>query len=125
MGLFFNRSANKVTRIAAPAGAVRPSSASLMQQRGWTPSRIGSSWSGPYATRHSTWPGQIDTAGDTFRVYIKNPPSVLRKHPRWICFAPLSDGAWYAIHLAVPPSDRDPNAIIRYVEQIITESFKL
>jgi hypothetical protein len=113
-----------VTRIAAPYGAVPRSTTSLMDQRGWKRLRAGI-FAGPYATRYGTWHGQIEHAGDTFRVLILSPPTCIQKHARWVCFHKYGDNGWYRIHLAVNPVDRDPNAVIRYVEQIITESFKL
>lgn len=124
MGLF-SRQTSKVTRIAVPSGAVKRSNLTLMQQRGWTATRTCNGWAGPYATKYGTWPGTIEKAGDTFRVFIRNPPSVLQRHARWHCFHSHGDDGWYSIHLAISPVDNDPNAIVRYVEQIITESFKL
>ena len=92
-----------------------------MQQRGWK--RGWGAWLGPYTTHYGTWPGKIEKAGDTFRVFIQDPPPEIHRHPKWVCFHYGSDG-WYRIHLHTAPVDRDPNAIIRYVEQILTESLK-
>ena len=95
-----------------------------MQQRGWTQTSGG--WKGPYATKRGTWHGQIDNAGGgAFRVFICRPPAQLQRHPKWPCCAPYGSADWYTVHLQVPPHDRDPNAIVRYIEQILTESFKL
>lgn len=121
--LEFFRSKSNVTRIAAPRGAVARSTATLMEQRGWKQTNVG--WAGPFATRYGTWPGSFEKAGDTVRIFIRNPPTVLRKHPKWPCFHQHGDGGWYRIHLHTNPIDGDANAVIRYVEQIITESFKL
>ena len=121
-GFFSKRPAN-VTRVAAPAGAVQRSTQTLMQQRGWQRTKDG--WAGPYATRHGTWPGTIHKAGDTLRVYIRNPPDALRRHHKWHCFHKHDDSGWFSMHLSINPVDGDPNAVIRYCEQIITESFKL
>jgi hypothetical protein len=95
-----------------------------MDQRGWKQTRAGT-FAGPYATRHGTWPGEIEHAGDTLRVFIRNPPACIRNHPKWVCFHKHDDYGWFRIHLAVSPVDRDANAVIRYVERLITESFKL
>ena len=122
LGLFSRRKAN-VTRIAAPRGAVPRLTASLMDQRGWKKTSAG--WTGPYATRHhGTWLGNIEKAGGTLRVFIHNPPPSMRAHPKWACFH-NHVGGWWRIHLHTNPVDGDPNAVIRYVEQILTESFKL
>lgn len=122
MGLFAPRY-SRVTRVAAPPGAVRRSNASLMEQRGWQHSWSGRTASGSYATRWGTWPGKIEYAGDTLRVYIRNPPSALQRHPKWHCFHERY-GGWWLMHLDKSPIDRDPNACIRYVEQLLTESLK-
>jgi len=119
MGLF-SRASSNVTRIAAPYGAAQRSTATLMEQRGWK--TRWNAWTGPYATRFGTWPGRIEKAGDTLRVYIHNPPRQLQRHHKWVCFH-TTDNGWYRIHLAVHPVDRDPNAVVRYVEQLTTESY--
>src|SRR5262245_49301178 len=121
---FFSRRPLQVTRVAASYGAVPRSTTTLMQQRGWQQAWTGA-WSGPYATQRGTWPGRIERAGDTFRVFVRNPPPEMRRHPKWPCFNRHDDSGWYRIHLHTSPVDRDANAVIRYVEQIITESFKL
>jgi hypothetical protein len=114
----FSRS--NVTRIAAPHGAAQRSTATLMDQRGW---KTGwGAWTGPYATRFGTWPGRIERAGDTLRVFIHNPPHQLHRHHKWACFH-TADNGWYRIHLHTNPVDGDPNAVVRYVEQLITESY--
>jgi hypothetical protein len=123
MGLFFQHTKN-VTRIAAPYGAVPRSTATLMQQRGWGRARFCSGWAGPYATRYGTWPGTIEKAGDTFRIFIQNPPADMQHHPKWPCFHKHDESGWWRIHLHTNPADGDPNAVIRYVEQILTECFK-
>jgi hypothetical protein len=121
--LEFFRAKSNVTRIATPRGTVVRSSSPLMQQRGWQQTRTGAE--GPFATRYGTWPGRIENAGDTLRVSMRDPPPSLRNHPKWPCFHKHGNAGWYRIHLATNPVDGDPNAVIRYVEQIITESFKL
>ena len=122
MGLFSRRSAN-VTPIAAPRGAVPRSTATLMDQRGWT--KTWRAWNGPFATRYGTWPGRVEDAGGTLRVFIRNPPTGMQHHPKWPCFHKHDERGWWRIHLHTSPVDGDPNAVIRYVEQILTESFKL
>jgi hypothetical protein len=117
----FSRLSAKVTRITAPHGAVPRATNTLMDRRGWRKNWSGG-WTGPYAIGAGTWPGRIEPAGDTFRVYIQDPPPAIRKHHKWACFHRHDDGGWYRIHLQTSPVDRDPNAVVRYVEQILTES---
>ncbi len=121
---FFNRVPQNVTRIAAPKGAVPRSTQTLMEQRGWKRSFSGV-WAGPYATTHGTWHGAIEKAGTTLRPFIKDPPTQLQRHHKWHCFHPIADAGWYRIHLAKNPVDGDLNAVVRYVEQLITEAYKL
>lgn len=121
---FFSRVPQNVTRIAAPRGAVPRSTQTLMEQRGWKRSFSGR-WTGPYATRHGTWHGAIEKAGSTLRPLIKDPPTQLQRHHKWHCFHPIADAGWYRIHLAKNPVDGDLNAVVRYVEQLITEAYKL
>ncbi len=120
----FKKPTPKVTRITAPSGAVQRSTATLLQQRGWKSTWSG--WAGPYATRYGTWPGRLENAGGgKMRVFIRNPPAELQRHQKWHCFHNHSNDGWYSIHLATDPIDGDPGSIVRYVEQLITESFKL
>jgi hypothetical protein len=119
-----SRPPTQVTRIAAPSGAVPRSTTALMDQRGWRKAWTGA-WIGHYATQRGTWPGRIEKAGDAFRVFMQNPPLEMQRHPKWPCFHRHDDSGWYRIHLHTNPVDGDPNAVIRYVEQILTESFKL
>ena len=119
LGFFLRRNSN-VTRIAAPRGAVPRAISTLMQQRGWKQAEAG--WSGPYATRHGTWPGRIEKAGDTLRVFIRNPPPEMRSHPKWCCCHQHDNSGWWRIHLHTNPVDGDANAVVRYVEQLLTES---
>ena len=118
----FSLRKSRAIRVAAPSGAVPRSTTTLMQQRGWKQTQGGSA--GPYATRYGTWPGMIETAGDTLRIFIHNPPTAMQGHPKWPCFHKHDESGWWRIHLATNPIDRDPNAIIRYVEQILTEAVK-
>jgi hypothetical protein len=122
MGFFFNRNA-RVTRIAAPQGAVLRSTATLMERRGWK--KGWGAWAGPYATSYGTWSGKIEDAGGrALRVFIRNPPACLQAHAKWGCFHSHDDNGWWRIHLHHQPVDGDPNAVIRYVEQLIVESFR-
>jgi len=89
-----------------------------------TRARFSNGWAGPYATRDGTWPGNIQQAGDTLRIFVKNPPSAMQQHPKWPCFHKHDNSGWWRIHLHTYPVDGDPNAIIRYVEQILTEACK-
>jgi len=118
---WFSRQPARVTRVATPPGAVPRATTTLMQQRGWQKTWAG--WVGPYATRYGTWQGKIEKAGDTFRVFIRNPPPEIHSHPKWACFH-RHKGDWYRIHLHTAPIDRDPNAVVRYCEEILTTSFK-
>jgi hypothetical protein len=120
MGIF-SRTPSNVTRIAAPHGAAHRATTTLMEQRGWKQVEPGV-FAGPYATRHGTWDGEIERAADTLRVFIYDPPARMRRHPKWPCFH-SADGGWYRIHLHTNPVDGDPNAVVRYVEQLITESY--
>ena len=112
MGLFFRHN-RKVTRIAAPHGAVRRATKTLMQQRGWKNTWAG--YTGHYAASgYGTWPGKIEQAGGgALRVFIRNPPTVLQRHPKWGCFHKHDDSGWYRIHLHTNPVDGDPNAVAR------------
>jgi len=113
----------RVIRVAAPHGAVPRSTATLIEQRGWKKT-WGGAWVGPYATRYNgTWPGRIEVAGDVLKPYIQNPPPEMRRHHKWVCFH-AADGDWYRVHLQITPKDRDPNSVIRYIEQILSESFR-
>ena len=122
LGLFFNR--KKAARITAPKGVVMRTNHDLLTQRGWSRSKSGKGWVGPFATRYGTYPGHIEPTGDTFDVYVRDPPDGMRRHHKWVCFH-VREHNWHRIHLAVPPADRDPNSIIRYVEQILTEAHRL
>lgn len=123
MAWLFGRRHDKVRRIPVPAGSVVRSTASLMEKRGWTKTAQG--LSGPYATPFGTFAGHIEPAGPKyFRVFILNPPEAMQTHPKWVCFHRHGNEGWWRIHLATPPADNDPNAIIRYVEQIVTEALR-
>jgi len=113
----------KVRMVATPAGAVRRNNTSLLQQRGWK--KRPKSYSGPFATNFGTWSGRIEHAGGGFlRVYIKDPPmTAVDKHPKRPCFYRDKHG-WWRINLATPPIDGDVNAVIHYVERVLTESFQ-
>jgi len=113
----------KVRKVSTPAGAVRRNNTSLFQQRGWQ--RRGKSYSGPFATKFGTWSGKIEDAGSGFlRVFIKDPPmAAVDKHPKRPCFYCDQHG-WWRINLATPPVDGDVNAVIHYVERVLTESFQ-
>jgi hypothetical protein len=96
-----------------------PHGAPGLEKKGW------GAWSGPYATSYGTWPGKIEDAGGrTLRVFIHNPPACLQSHPKWGCFHNHDANGWWRIHLHHQPIDGDPNAVIRYVEQLIVESFR-
>ena len=124
MGLFSSR--KKTLVIAAPKGAVKRSTATLMDQRGWTALRDRAGWAGPYATPQGTWPGTIEKVGGTdLRVFIKNPPETLRRHHKWACFHQHGSDGWYTVHLATNPIDGDPNAVIHYLEALIVAAHKL
>ena len=76
-------------------------------------------WTGPYATSYGTWSGKIEDAGGrALRVFIRNPPACLQSHAKWACFHNHDDNGWWRIHLHHQPVDGDPNAVIRYVEQM-------
>ena len=108
--------------VPTPAGAVKRDATSLLQQRGWRQTR--NLYSGPYATAYGVWLGLIEHAGDCFRVLIKNPPvDIVKAHPKWTCFSRDQHG-WWRVDLAVNPVDGDVNAVIHYVERLLTESFK-
>jgi hypothetical protein len=125
MGLlsFFSSRPPKVTRVAAPPGTVRRITTTLLEQRGWQ-KRWGA-WTGPYATRFGTWPGKIEQAGGgALRVFIHKPPACLQSHSRWPCFHRHGRNGWWSVNLHHQPTDGDPNAVIRYIEQIISEAFR-
>lgn len=119
------RAVSKVRRVApsrAP-NVVRPDGRQLRDIRGWR--RKGSQYAGHYVTKHGAWLGGIETRGDRFRVFIKNAPmKQIKTHKRYVCFIPKKRG-WHEIDLHTNPKDRDVNAIIAYVERLITESFRL
>ena len=121
--LFTPRRPPKVTKVPTPPDAVPRDPASLLQKRGW--GRTGNDhYAGHFATRFGTWPGRIERAGDTFRVFIKNPPDVVAKHPKWACFSRQHNG-WWKINIYTNPVDRDPNAVAYYIERVLAEAFKM
>ncbi len=109
--------------VATPVGAVKRDATSLIQQRGWQKTR--NLYTGPYVTSYGSWPGLIEHAGDCFRVLIKNPPTeIVKAHPKWTCFSRDQHG-WWRINITTSPVDGDVNAVLHYVERLLTESFKL
>jgi len=127
MGLIrslFTGRAPQLARVFTPPGTVPRDRTSLLQKRGWT-STSRNSFTGHFATKHGTWPGRIERAGDVFRVLIHDPPTeVVAKHPKWSCFSKQHDG-WWNINIRTQPIDRDPNAVCFYVEQLLAEAFAL
>lgn len=107
---------DKVALNGGPAFFVRY--ATLMQQRGWIKTSRG--WAGPFKTRYGQWPGIVERDGDLVKPLIRNPPAALRQHPQWSSFHEQASG-WYRIDLA-EPVDRDPNAVIRLVENMIVSA---
>jgi hypothetical protein len=56
-------------------------------------------------------------------VFIFKPPiEQIKKHSRWSCFHQEKNDKWRIV-LAKNPKDKDPSAIIFYVERIVIESF--
>lgn len=104
---------DKVELGGGPAFVVRY--ATLMQQRGWIKTSRG--WAGPFKTKYGQWPGIIEVAGEQVKPFIRNPPAALKQHPEWSCFHEQASG-WYRIDFAIRV-DRDPNAVIRHVENMI------
>jgi len=95
-----------------------------VDKRGWA--HVGKQhYTGHFATRFGTWPGRIEGAGDTFRVFIKNPPEVIANHPKWPCFSRQDKAGWWKINININPIDRDPNAVAYYVERVLSEAFKM
>lgn len=105
-------------------GMVARQSTSLLNERGWK--QLGDSYSGPYALKkRGTWQGRIEKRGDIFTPLIKNPPEVVRLHPKFHCFHQTDDRGWWRIHLQRQPADAHPASVIAYVEQILEASFRL
>jgi len=94
---------------------------SMLAQRGW--SKVGRNhYTGVYATVVGTWKGEIERAGDRWRVRIYKPPkSMTSKHPKRGCFHE-DTGGWWRINLHTEPVDNSPDAIIVYVEKVLNES---
>lgn len=110
-------------RLPTNAMLVRRDNTPLHIKRGWK--RRGKSYTGYFKTTHGAWPGRIDWCGDKFRVYITSPPmDVIMSHSRWVCFHPL-DGERYEIDLAQSPPRDDVDSVIHYVENLITEGYRL
>jgi len=94
---------------------------SLINQRGWT--NKDKVWRGSYVSRFGTFQGQIELRSDTFEVMIRKPPEEITRHQKFVCFHKRANG-WWSIHLHTPPRDKDPSAVLRYVEQLLEEAFK-
>jgi len=92
--------------------------ATLLQQRGWIKTSRG--YAGPYLTQYGQWPGIVELSDDLAKPFIRNPPAALMQHPQWNCFHEQASG-WYRIDLT-ETFDRDPNAVIRYVENMIVSA---
>ena len=121
--LFGRPMRSKVRRIVPSyhGNTVKLDTTPLSRQRGWV--QKNNRYSGYYVTKYGTWFGGIEQRGDRFRVYIENPPMTeLRRHSRWPCFHRMQHD-WWEISLHTGPKDGDVNAIIRYVERLIHESF--
>ena len=123
MGLF-GGSDHGVRRVADPRHAVPRDNRSLMQKRGWKPGKSGG-FDGPYAPKDlGTWHGHIKRSGDVFRVYIWKPPAAFLTHWKSACFHKTPDNDWWSIHLAKNPADGSVDAIILYVERLLTEALQ-
>lgn len=105
-------------------GAVPVDQTPLIQKQRWKSK--GNTFSGYYRTRYGAWRGEIIRRGDWFDVFIWLDPRIpnIERHNRWICFHHIS-GRKYQINLAHNPADRDPSAIIFYVQKVIGECFTM
>jgi hypothetical protein len=92
--------------------------ATVLQQRGWIKTSRG--YAGPYKTKFGQWPGIVELTDNLAKPFIRNPPAALRQHPQWNYFHEQASG-WFRIDLA-DAVDRDPNAVIRYVESMIVSA---
>lgn len=66
-----------------------------------------------------SWEGAIQTGPYEFKVYIRNPPSALRRHRHWQCFNHAGDG-WFSVHFLNPLDGLD-DAILN-VQRLIAEA---
>lgn len=81
-------------------------------------------YTGYYRTQYGAFKGEIVRRGDTFDVYIIEPPlEELKKHHKKSCIHRVENNT-VKVHLEVPPQDGDVGAIILYIEGLIIESFR-
>lgn len=92
--------------------------ATVLQQRGWIKTSRG--YAGPYKTKYGQWPGIVELSDNLAKPFIRNPPAALKQHPQWISFHEQASG-WFRIDLT-DTVDRDANAVIRYVEDMIVSA---
>lgn len=95
----------------------------LWQQRGWHRSSHGANikeYRGDYlvAKPSSTYQGTIveELEPSRLRVFILNPPSSLKKHPKGSCFSPVH-GDWFGVHFEKEPDNVD-SAIV-FIENVL------
>ena len=120
-GVLFGTPQVKAPITVPTSPVVARDNTSLMQRRGWK-SNGGRKFTGDYATKFGTFPGEIRNSFSEWQVFIKNPPrSLVSKHPKACCMH-ARDGGWYLLHLHQEPCDNDPNAIVAYVERLLTEA---
>lgn len=102
---------------------VGPSTTLLAVTRGWQ--RRGDTWYGSYITKVGTWDGKIEKRGDVFEPFIRNIPTAIRSHPKFVCFH-QKPREWFWVHLHEQPRDQDVtanvSAIIAYMERLLAET---
>lgn len=113
MGQVFKRPAQAIT--------VQRRQIPYWEERGWK--QEGRTFRGTYQTAYGSFIGRIEQVRQgNYRLYILDPPEVLKKHSHWSCFQPQGDGRNFRIHLSRMP--QDASSAILGIERLLTEAFE-
>ena len=99
----------------------------LWQKRGWMLNAQNKNYSvGQYKFYNKQlnetlqWEGAVKISSYEIKVFIKNPPAVLKNHKHWECFMHQGDG-WYLVHFLERINGLD-DAILN-VQRLISEAY--
>jgi hypothetical protein len=106
---------------------VRPVARGVWDEKGWVRERRNGALvyqgtfhvTGRRSRLQRRFAGQISLADGKVAVYIADPPSEIKNHPKGPCFTRLS-GNWFQLHWHRPA--RNVDEAILYVEKVLAEA---